>query len=100
MNRRHQWIFITDTVDAVYPPETFLPEALLDQLAEIVSDLPVTEMKVRLLAQISCSDLTHRCIDWVERWGRTIDSLQRDNLRPVFNQPQHATAPAEVHQAD
>lgn len=37
----HQWIFITDTVDAIYRPEDWFPEAMLDQLAEIASSLPL-----------------------------------------------------------
>lgn len=37
---------MTDTVDAVYPPDNWCPEAMMDQLAEIVSELPVTETKV------------------------------------------------------
>ncbi|TFY63318.1 hypothetical protein EVJ58_g3324 [Rhodofomes roseus] len=39
----HQWIFITDTVDAIYRPEGWFPEAILDRLAEVTGDLPVTE---------------------------------------------------------
>ena len=41
---RHQWIFITDTVDAVYRPDDWFPEALLDRLAEVVGALPATEV--------------------------------------------------------
>lgn len=37
---RHQWIFITDTVDAVYRPNEWFPTALLDRLAEVVGQLP------------------------------------------------------------
>ncbi|KAI0718921.1 Dopey, N-terminal-domain-containing protein [Cerioporus squamosus] len=43
----HQWIFITDTVDAVYRPEDWFPEALLDRLAEVVGALPVAESDAR-----------------------------------------------------
>lgn len=32
----HQWMFITDTVDAVYPPENWTPQAIMDRLGEIV----------------------------------------------------------------
>ncbi|KAA1471434.1 hypothetical protein DENSPDRAFT_893964 [Dentipellis sp. KUC8613] len=39
----HQWIFVTDTVDAIYRPDEWLPEALLDQLAEVAGRLPVSE---------------------------------------------------------
>ncbi|KAF8588312.1 hypothetical protein K439DRAFT_1629769 [Ramaria rubella] len=41
----HQWMFVTDTVDAIYRPDAWFPEALLDQLAEIISDLPARESK-------------------------------------------------------
>ncbi|KAJ7204429.1 Dopey, N-terminal-domain-containing protein [Mycena pura] len=41
----HQWIFITDTVDAIYRPDECFPEAMMDQLAEIVSNLPVAESR-------------------------------------------------------
>ncbi|KAG6813245.1 hypothetical protein H0H92_012882 [Tricholoma furcatifolium] len=37
----HQWIFITDTVDAIYRPDNWFPEAMMDQLAEIAGALPV-----------------------------------------------------------
>ena len=48
----HQWIFITDTVDAVYHPDDWMPEAIFDQLAEIASQLPASEVG-------------HSCI-WIE----------------------------------
>lgn len=34
----HQWIFVTDTTDAAYPPEGYSPEALVDRLAEILAE--------------------------------------------------------------
>ncbi|KAG2022683.1 hypothetical protein CC2G_000411 [Coprinopsis cinerea AmutBmut pab1-1] len=37
----YQWIFVTDTIDAVYRPEEWFPEAMLDQLAEIAGSLPM-----------------------------------------------------------
>jgi len=36
----HQWIFVTDTIDAVYRPDEIPPEAMLDQLSEIAGGLP------------------------------------------------------------
>lgn len=39
-------MFVTDTVDAVYRPDACFPEALLDQLADIISDLPTTNPRV------------------------------------------------------
>ncbi|KAI0830814.1 Dopey, N-terminal-domain-containing protein [Trametes gibbosa] len=49
----HQWIFITDTVDAVYRPDEWFPEALLDRLAEVIGALPAGEHNVpRSAAQV------------------------------------------------
>jgi len=36
----HQWIFITNTIDAVYRPDEIAPVAMLDQLSEIAGGLP------------------------------------------------------------
>ena len=44
---RHQWIFITDTVDAVYHPDSWTPEAMFDRLADKVVNLPIPDVKVR-----------------------------------------------------
>ncbi|KAI5120784.1 hypothetical protein M0805_002411 [Coniferiporia weirii] len=41
----HQWIFITDTVDAIYRPDNWFPEAIIDQLSETVGDLPASELR-------------------------------------------------------
>lgn len=41
-------MFITDTVDAVYRPDSWTSEALFDQLAEMISDLPKAKNAVRL----------------------------------------------------
>lgn len=45
---RHQWIFLTDTVDAVFRPDDWSPEAMFDQLAEIVGSLPIPDPRVSL----------------------------------------------------
>ncbi|TRM61588.1 hypothetical protein BD626DRAFT_598473 [Schizophyllum amplum] len=36
----HEWMFVTDTVDAIYRPDDAFPEAMMDQLAEIAGALP------------------------------------------------------------
>lgn len=38
----HQWMFVTDTVDAVYPPVGWTPESLVDVLAESLGSHLVT----------------------------------------------------------
>ncbi|KAF9245665.1 Dopey, N-terminal-domain-containing protein [Melanogaster broomeanus] len=43
----HQWIFVTDTVDAVFRPDDWNPEAMFDQLAEIVGSLPIPDARER-----------------------------------------------------
>lgn len=37
----YQWIFITDTVDAIYRPDNWAPEAMMDQLADVTGSLPI-----------------------------------------------------------
>ncbi|GAA98597.1 hypothetical protein E5Q_05284 [Mixia osmundae IAM 14324] len=34
----HQWMFVTDTVDAIYPPDGWQPRSIMDRLADIVRD--------------------------------------------------------------
>lgn len=48
-------MFLTDTVDAVYRPEAWIPESIMDQLAEIIGDLPdvrVGRPVVRIAVQL------------------------------------------------
>jgi hypothetical protein len=54
----HQWIFITDTVDAIYHPDDWFPEAMMDQLAEIVGNLPIAETRVSLWVNYTLHILT------------------------------------------
>ena len=42
----HQWVFVTDTVDAVYRPDNWSPEAMMDRLAEVATSAPAAETKV------------------------------------------------------
>lgn len=60
MSRRHQWIFITDTVDAIYRPDDCEPEALLDRLAEVVGDLPAAEVSETLSPDVFRADYPPR----------------------------------------
>lgn len=32
-------MFVTDTTDAAYPPEEYAPDAMMDKLAELLSEL-------------------------------------------------------------
>ncbi|GAA6042706.1 hypothetical protein JCM8097_003757 [Rhodosporidiobolus ruineniae] len=34
----HEWMFVTDTVDAIYPPDSWMPQAIMDRLGDILSD--------------------------------------------------------------
>ncbi|CAE7181510.1 unnamed protein product [Rhizoctonia solani] len=41
----HQWMFVTDTLDAVYRPDAWTPVSLMDQLAEVIGSLPKLEQR-------------------------------------------------------
>ncbi|KAG8688167.1 hypothetical protein FRC08_011589 [Ceratobasidium sp. 394] len=45
----HQWMFVTDTMDAVYRPDTWIPTSLMDQLAEVIGGLPQSEQNATIL---------------------------------------------------
>lgn len=34
----HQWMFITDTIDAMYPPDSWFPHAIIDRVAEALRE--------------------------------------------------------------
>jgi len=58
----HQWMFITDTVDAIYPPNDWRSEALLDQASDVVNNLPHRNDKINALATTTSSkDYRKRC---------------------------------------
>jgi len=44
----YQWMFITDTADAIYPPEDWSPHSLLDRLAEVVRNIPSNEKTINV----------------------------------------------------
>ena len=59
-------MFVTDTTDAVYPPEDYTPEAIMDRLAEIMlehSHLAVSFPMTRQERVANTKDRTRR-----QRW--------------------------------
>ncbi|EMD42316.1 hypothetical protein CERSUDRAFT_102665 [Gelatoporia subvermispora B] len=87
----HQWIFITDTVDAVYRPDNFFPEAMLDRLAEIAGSLPAAEnnLPTPQNASASGSEEGKAMRRTLLRSVRQIDSIR--DLVPFFAQASIAT---------
>ncbi|ETW86774.1 hypothetical protein HETIRDRAFT_30556 [Heterobasidion irregulare TC 32-1] len=81
----YQWIFITDTVDAVYRPDDWLPEAMFDQLAEIGSRLPITEGVVPSSRGPPSSPLFATSIDEERSMRRPMlnDLRQIDSIRDL-----------------
>ncbi|KAJ9608190.1 hypothetical protein H2200_007178 [Cladophialophora chaetospira] len=72
----HEWLFVTDTVDAVYPPEDFVSTAIADRMmakGAPEADLP-TGSKLVSRKPWLCTDLT-----------RTVKDPQT-LLRPFFRQ--------------
>ena len=53
-------MFVTDTVDAVYRPDEWTPESLMDRLAEVVGDLPDTRVRTDLISTIPGPDRVHK----------------------------------------
>lgn len=43
-------MFVTDTTDAAYPPEDFLPESIMDRLSEILSEHNHTRVRLPMIS--------------------------------------------------
>jgi hypothetical protein len=82
----HEWLFVTDTLDAIYPPDNWRSSALIDEVAQSANqaDTPMTahpghlsEPSNKLRRPWLCSDAT-RGVDQND----VLDKL----LRPFFGQ--------------
>ncbi|KAH7930453.1 hypothetical protein BV22DRAFT_1000727 [Leucogyrophana mollusca] len=75
----HQWMFITDTVDAVFRPDDWHPDAMMDLLAEIIGSLPVPEARER--------STTSRIVEPTTAASNSFGSLSdsRSMRRPMLN---------------
>ncbi|KAK4051842.1 hypothetical protein OIV83_002547 [Microbotryomycetes sp. JL201] len=47
----HEWMFVTDTVDAIYPPDNWLPQAIMDRLGELVQNRAARTIESPVLAE-------------------------------------------------
>ncbi|KAG8219398.1 Dopey, N-terminal-domain-containing protein [Butyriboletus roseoflavus] len=93
----HHWIFVTDTVDAVFRPDDWNPEAMFDQLAEIVGSLPIPDPRERTRSKnghvafpsipasvsLASTAATHAMRRPMLNTLRQIDSVR--DLRPFFS---------------
>lgn len=52
--RSHQWLFITDTVDIIYPPDDWISDSLLDRLASAIGE---RQMERHVSVSKSCEGL-------------------------------------------
>ncbi|CAG8949634.1 hypothetical protein HYFRA_00007868 [Hymenoscyphus fraxineus] len=87
----HEWLFITDTIDAIYRSSTFPPTALADELSEeLGSHAPISAMQETSTMQASQSKMRKQLIgpggiSDVGNWERK-DELVAKVLRPFFGQ--------------
>ncbi|KAF8684488.1 Dopey, N-terminal [Rhizoctonia solani] len=73
----HQWMFVTDTLDAVYRPDGWNPASLMDQLAEVIGSLPkleqsTTSMQTAFAGQTSKRRPLLGAVRRIERLGDLI----------------------------
>jgi hypothetical protein len=88
----HEWLFITDTIDAVYRPPEFLPVALIDELSEELGSTALASTAQTEAAAIQATDSMSRKpligpggISDEGNWERR-DELVVKVLRPFFSQ--------------
>lgn len=88
----HEWLFITDTIDAVYRPPGFDPVALIDELSEELGSTALASTTQTEAAAIQAASGTTRQlligpggIQDENNWERK-DELVGKVLRPFFSQ--------------
>ncbi|TAQ89772.1 hypothetical protein B7494_g1880 [Chlorociboria aeruginascens] len=87
----HEWLFITDTIDAVYRPSHFQPTALVDEIAEELGSTTLSTTHTESAATQASSGPIRRPllgptgIDDEGTWERK-DELVGKVLRPFFSQ--------------
>jgi hypothetical protein len=88
----HEWLFITDTIDAVYRPPQFQPVALIDELSEELGSTALASTTQMESAAMVASNSTSRRpligpggISDEGNWERK-DELVGKVLRPFFSQ--------------
>jgi hypothetical protein len=77
----HEWLFVTDTVDAIYPPADFVPSSLSDMVARTASErdeypLPTTFAR-KLRKPWLCSEMSREV---------PIEDIDTMLLQPFFRQ--------------
>ncbi|KAH8602567.1 Dopey, N-terminal-domain-containing protein [Bisporella sp. PMI_857] len=87
----HEWLFITDTIDAVYRPANFEPAALVDELSEELGLTALSSHQTESSTMNASHSLTRRPligpggISDEGTWERK-DELVGKVLRPFFSQ--------------
>lgn len=88
----HEWLFITDTIDAVYRPPQFQPIALIDELSEELGSTALASTTQTESAAMQATNSTSRRpligpggISDEGTWERK-DELVGKVLRPFFSQ--------------
>jgi len=49
----HEWMFVTDTVDAIYPPDHWSPQAIMDRIGEVLSNSALAKAHHHQIALLS-----------------------------------------------
>ncbi|KAG8710253.1 hypothetical protein FRC11_004702, partial [Ceratobasidium sp. 423] len=73
----HQWMFVTDTLDAVYRPDAWTPVSLMDQLVEVIGSLPKLEQTTTSMQETFAGKASKRrpllgAVRRVERLGELV----------------------------
>jgi len=88
----HEWLFITDTIDAVYRPPNFQPIALVDELSEelgstvLASTMPTESLPIQASNSLTRKPLLGPGGISIEGSWERKDELVGKVLRPFFSQ--------------
>ncbi|GEM07562.1 cellular morphogenesis-related protein [Rhodotorula toruloides] len=104
----HEWMFVTDTVDAIYPPNSWIPQAIMDRLGEVIAMQPAngrssatSASKTSVVDEVSGSVLSRSSATAPLRrpliQARQVRSIQ--DLEPFFSTISLAAYEAVYHSA-
>ena len=81
-------MFVTDTVDAVYPPDVWLPQAIMDRVGEILTD-PHSTLQPSKMHNFAFSDLVPAAVAKLSHGRRPLLTARRiesmADLEPFFS---------------
>lgn len=78
-------MFVTDTTDAAYPPEDFLPESIMDRLSEILSEHRHLRVSTPRIVELKADEQGTHELSPINIYDNDTTALRRPRLTDVYH---------------